>query len=615
MEGKKHRKGRRKQKDREGAVLVLGAVLVILLIAAAVVIILKISSGGKSRETGNFTESVSESAEAEEDTESIPESEESRETESENQESLQEEPQTAVAAEVGSMEDEGDPQKSSNASGQGNGASVSITTDTLKPTEGETAEMTLGIDVSKYQGGNIDWSAVKAAGIDFAIVRVGYRTKATGIIYEDPAARYNIQEAQKNGIKVGAYFFSSAVTEQEAREEASWVADFISRYKITYPVAYNCEDFKSEDSRQYGLDKTVRTGIASAFLDSIQAAGYTPMFYASRNEMEGSADWDMDVLGSKYKVWVSQYPEKPFPDTPSSTYSGRHDMWQYTSQGQVAGISKKVDVNVAYFGYSKEAEAKDSTPAEVVEANPEVGITFTEVQETVTAKIETNLRTAPTTADGSQVVAKLVNGQTATRTGVGNNGWSRLEYNGQKVYAVSSFLTADLTYQAPAEEKPAPSQTYEPVNETVTAKDTTNLRTEPSTASQDTIAATIHFGDTVNRVGIGSNGWSQINYNGQILYAVTSYLTTDLNYKSSTTPTPDNPEAGITFTPVNDVVTAKSETNLRTVPSTESPDTVIGVLHNGEAAVRTGIGSNGWSRLEVGGQTVYAVTNYLTGAQ
>ena len=609
MEGKKHRKSRRKQKDREGAVLVLGAVLVILLIAAAVVIILKISSGGKSRETGNFTESVSESSEAGEDTESIPESEESRETESENPESLPEEPQTAVAAEVGSMEDEGDPQKSSNASGQGNGASVSITTDTLKPTEGETAEMTLGIDVSKYQGGNIDWSAVKAAGIDFAIVRVGYRTKATGIIYEDPAARYNIQEAQKNGIKVGAYFFSSAVTEQEAREEASWVADFISKYKITYP------DFKSEDSKQYGLDKTVRTGIASAFLDSIQAAGYTPMFYASRNEMEGNADWDMDVLGSKYKVWVSQYPEKPFPDTPSSTYSGRHDMWQYTSQGQVAGISKKVDVNVAYFGYSKEAEAKDSTPAEVVEANPEVGITFTEVQETVTAKIETNLRTAPTTADGSQVVAKLVNGQTATRTGVGNNGWSRLEYNGQKVYAVSSFLTADLTYQAPAEEKPAPIQTYEPVNETVTAKDTTNLRTEPSTASQDTIAATIHFGDTVNRVGIGSNGWSQINYNGQILYAVTSYLTTDLNYKSSTTPTPDNPEAGITFTPVNDVVTAKSETNLRTVPSTDSPDTVIGVLHNGEAAVRTGIGSNGWSRLEVGGQTVYAVTNYLTGAQ
>lgn len=130
-----------------------------------------------------------------------------------------------------------------------------------------------------------------------------------------------------------------------------------------------------------------------------------------------------------------------------------------------------------------------------------MGINFTEVNETVTAKIETNLRTAPTTAEGSQVVARLVNGQTATRTGIGSNGWSRLEYNGQKVYAVSSFLTADLGYQAPSEAQ-TPVQTgpaYEPVNETVTAKDTTNLRTAPGTDNPDTIAATIHYGDTVTR--------------------------------------------------------------------------------------------------------------------
>lgn len=118
---------------------------------------------------------------------------------------------------------------------------------------------------------------------------------------------------------------------------------------------------------------------------------------------------------------------------------------------------------VAYFGYSREAEAKDPTPAQEVGANPEVGINFTEVNETVTAKIETNLRTAPTTAEGSQVVARLVNGQTATRTGIGSNGWSRLEYNGQKVYAVSSFLTADLGYQAPSEAQ-APYRPGRPTN-------------------------------------------------------------------------------------------------------------------------------------------------------
>ncbi|MDQ9753104.1 GH25 family lysozyme, partial [Acinetobacter baumannii] len=87
------------------------------------------------------------------------------------------------------------------------------------------------------------------------------------------------------------------------------------------------------------------------------AKGYTPMFYASRNEMEQNAQWNMDTLGSRYKVWVSQYPEKPFPETPKSSYSGAHEMWQYTSKGQVAGIRGNVDVNVAYFGYSQEAEA------------------------------------------------------------------------------------------------------------------------------------------------------------------------------------------------------------------------------------------------------------------
>ncbi len=328
MDGRKKKGKHKKRRNRDGAFLVLAAGVAVLLVAALVTVILRVSSGDKSRETGNLTENTAESAGTEETAAgSIPAAEESVGTETEHtEEAAGKGSITAVAAEVGSMEDEEDPQKSSDASGQGSGTFAAITADTLKPEDGETAEATLGIDVSKYQGGNIDWTAVKEAGIDFVIVRVGYRTKATGIIYEDPTARYNMQEAQKNGIKVGAYFFSSAVSEQEAKEEASWLASFISQYRITYPVAYNCEDFKSQDSRQYGLDKTARTNIASAFLDTIQAAGYTPMFYASKNEMEGSADWDMDVLGSRYKIWVSQYPEKPFPDTAASTYSGRHDM-------------------------------------------------------------------------------------------------------------------------------------------------------------------------------------------------------------------------------------------------------------------------------------------------
>lgn len=418
---------------------------------------------------------------------------------------------------VGALDDAEDPQNSSAAGNEGTGADVTVS----KASKDETSTVTLGIDVSKYQG-TINWAEVKASGVDFAMIRVGYRAKSTGEIFEDPAARYNMQEAQAAGVKIGAYFFSSAVTKEEAREEAAFTANIIAKYKITYPVAFNCEDFQSPDSRQYGLDAAQRTELACAFLDEISAAGYTPMFYASKGELEGSAQWNTDTLASRYKMWVAQYPEKPYPETASSSYSGSHDMWQYTSQGTVAGISKKTDVNVAYFGYLQEAEAKDETPAETVTANPEIGIIFTEVNETVTAKQETNLRTEPSTLNDDSIVGKLVHGDTATRTGIGHNGWSRVIYNGQTLYAVTSYLTTDMADTG--QQAPPQGPVYTPVNEQVTAKMETNLRTEPSTASDDTIVALLHNGETLTRTAIGDNGWSQLDYNGQTVYAVSSYL-------------------------------------------------------------------------------------------
>lgn len=420
-------------------------------------------------------------------------------------------------APLGALDDAEDPQTSGAAGNEETGAEVTVS----KNEEDETADVTLGIDVSKYQG-TINWAEVKASGVDFAMIRVGYRAKSTGEIFEDPAARYNMQEAQAAGIKIGAYFFSSAVTQDEAREEAAFTTNIIAKYKITYPVAFNCEDFQSPDSRQNGLDAAQRTELACAFLDEISAAGYTPMFYASKGELEGNAQWNTDTLASKYKIWVAQYPDKPYPDTASSSYSGSHDMWQYTSQGTVAGISKKTDVNIAYFGYLQEAEAKDATPAETVEANPEVGIIFTEVNETVTAKQETNLRTEPSTLNDDSIVGKLVHGDTATRTGIGHNGWSRVIYNGQTLYAVTNYLTTDMNDTG--QQAPPQGPVYTPVNEQVTAKMETNLRTEPSTASDDTIVGLLRNGETLTRTAVGDNGWSQLDYNGQTVYAVSSYL-------------------------------------------------------------------------------------------
>ncbi|MCH5250021.1 MAG: glycoside hydrolase family 25 [Lachnospiraceae bacterium] len=419
---------------------------------------------------------------------------------------------------VGALDDAQDPQSSAAAGNDGSGAEVTV----AGINEDEVTGMAMGIDVSKYQG-TIDWGKVKASGVEFAMIRVGYRAKSTGEIFEDPTARYNMQEAQNAGIMIGAYFFSSAITQDEAKAEAVFTKNIIAKYRITYPVAYNCEDFQSFDSRQFGMDSAARTSLACAFLDEIASAGYTPMFYASKGELEGSAQWDTGILSSRYKIWVAQYPDQPYPATTSSSYSGVHDMWQYTSQGIVAGISRKTDVNLAYFQYTKEAEAKDSSPAEVVEANPEVGIIFTEVNETVTAKQETNLRSEPSTINDDTIVHKLVHGDTATRTGIGHNGWSRVIYNGQTLYAVTSYLTTDMADTG--QQAPPQGPVYTPVNEQVTAKIETNLRTEPSTSNPDTVVGMLHNGEVLTRTGIGDNGWSQLEYNGQTVYAVSSYLT------------------------------------------------------------------------------------------
>ena len=130
----------------------------------------------------------------------------------------------------------------------------------------EEEKETLGIDVSRFQE-EIDWAQVAEAGIDFAMVRIGCRGLVSGAMVEDDRAAYNLREASENGIYVGAYFFSTAVNEEEVREEAQWVCSFLEDYVITYPVVYNCEGFQEETSRQYGMTSKERTALAQIFLD------------------------------------------------------------------------------------------------------------------------------------------------------------------------------------------------------------------------------------------------------------------------------------------------------------------------------------------------------------
>jgi len=481
-----------------------------------------------------------------------------------------------------------------------------------------------GIDVSKWQG-KIDWQRVADAGVDFAIVRVGSRTTDTGEIKEDPYAVYNLQQAAKAGVQLGAYFFSTAVTEQEAIEEARWTAQFIAGYPITYPVVYNCEGFLSESSRMYGISTSQRTDYALAFLQEIERTGYEGMFYASKTDLTDGVSWDTVRIEAEYPVWVAQYPEVPYPQTERSTYYGEHAMWQYTSQGIVPGIDAHVDLNVAYFSYNETAVPRDPDAAgSTGDASVDVPIdsSFTEVDELVTAKDVTNLRTEPSSVAPETVVAQLSRGQWVRRTGISTKGWSRVEYNGQTLYAVSSLLLTESEYQREEQEaqqpepeaptegqtEPVVTVTYENVNDRVTAKVETNLRNAPGTEGTQ-VVATIRNGEWVTRTGIGSNGWSRLEYNGDTVYALTSYLTTNESYDPG-----DVEDRNIVWTPISDTVTAKDITNLRDKPTTDGSQ-VIATIRHGEVVQRVATGSNGWSRVIYNGQTLYAVTSYLTKAQ
>lgn len=388
----------------------------------------------------------------------------------------------------------------------------------------ETEDITYGIDVARYQG-TIDWEKVAQSGVDFAMIRLGYRSVTDGFIAEDTNARYNLQEAAKYGIPMGGYFFSTAVTVEEAVEEAQWVADLVAQYPITYPIAYDCELFRESYSRQYELTVTERTDIALAFLAEIERLGYRGMFYASRNDMEEDARWEASRIAEHYKIWVAQYPENPDPENGASTYSGVQHMWQYTQQGELSGIDGAVDMNVAYFGYDGIAKPKDQTPPAEVQADPEALMSFDEVNEQVTAKEAVNLRDIPSQGEDAAVLYQLQNGEIAVRTGISDSGWSRVELNGRIYYAVSSYLTTDL-YYVPMDMDDGIETEFKPVNEKVTAKVAVNLRTLPSTEHKDAkVIVKIKHGEVVTRTGINEDvGWSRVVYNGQTLYCVSSYL-------------------------------------------------------------------------------------------
>ena len=229
------------------------------------------------------------------------------------------------------------------------------TEDTENKDDIENITIKSGIDVSHHQG-IIDWSKVKQDGIDFAIIRAGYRgwgisaDGTNGKLVKDSKFDYNAEQAIKNGIPIGAYFFSQAINEKEAIEEANFMLSIIKNYNITYPVIIDVEysGTPNNTGRADNISKEMRTKICDAFLKVIENAGYTPMIYADKYFV--AENLDMSKLSS-YSFWLAHYTgatqDNPFAKP--SDYNGTYKMWQYTSKGTVDGISTSVDMNIWYM--------------------------------------------------------------------------------------------------------------------------------------------------------------------------------------------------------------------------------------------------------------------------
>lgn len=199
-----------------------------------------------------------------------------------------------------------------------------------------------GVDVSRWNE-NIDWKKAAAAGVDFAMIRAAYRgTAAEGIIYTDTYFEQNIKGSTQNGVKAGAYFFSQAITVEEAIEEANYIIEVLKPYKdkITFPVAFDTE--KSDNARANDLSCEERTLIAKAFCDTIKAAGYTPMIYFSTNW--SIMNLDLEAL-TDYDIWYAYYADDIY-------YPYEYKIWQYASDGSLPGFTGHVDMNVGFKDYS-----------------------------------------------------------------------------------------------------------------------------------------------------------------------------------------------------------------------------------------------------------------------
>ncbi len=197
-----------------------------------------------------------------------------------------------------------------------------------------------GIDVSTHQK-EIDWPAVAADGIDFAMLRLGHRGYSQGGLFLDETFEKNLQGALDAGLEAGVYFFSQAITPEEAEEEADYVLEVLDGRALAFPVAFDWEPITGDEARTDGLDGETMTRCAAAFCKRIEDAGYRPAVYF--NQTQGYLRYDLREL-TDYELWLAEYGAVP-------DFYYHFDLWQYSHTGRVDGIQGDVDLDLAFYSY------------------------------------------------------------------------------------------------------------------------------------------------------------------------------------------------------------------------------------------------------------------------
>lgn len=221
----------------------------------------------------------------------------------------------------------------------------------------------LGCDLS-YHNEDVDWDALAASPVEFVMLRCGYRGYTEGGLKKDEKFDEYAAEANRVGLKVGVYFYTQAVSVEEAREEAKFCIETIKDYDISYPVAIDTEYVNDASARtnKQEISNELRSEMIRTFCDTVKEAGYYPMMYAGENWMR--RNMDLNVL-SDIDVWAPQYYEK-------NDFMYDFTIWQYTEKGSVPGIKENVDLNVSMVDYASFVPALRSsveTDGKIIEIN------------------------------------------------------------------------------------------------------------------------------------------------------------------------------------------------------------------------------------------------------